>query len=293
MVFDLGMLAMIVLLYFTLWFGVAAWKSRNDLADTAWGPGFLVGALYCAFNRDWNSYWSSQLSPHNDAYRSQTPLLSYVILGMVGIWALRLSTYIFFRSQGKPEDFRYQKMRQEWGSSVFWRSYLQVFVLQACVLLLVGLPVWLSLLGAPENAESSRLIPLRLNYLAWIGVGVWIAGLTFEAVADAQMGAFRRDKTKRSVKSSSVMQSGLWKYSRHPNYFGESVLWFGIYLVCLANTAPVWTIIGPLTLTFLLVRVSGIPLLEKKYKGNAEFETYQKRTSSFIPWFTKKQGNGK
>ncbi|MCX6567641.1 MAG: DUF1295 domain-containing protein, partial [Candidatus Aminicenantes bacterium] len=113
---------------------------------------------------------------------------------------------------------------------------------------------------------------------------VWVVGFLFEAIGDAQLARFKRDPANRG----KIMDRGLWNYSRHPNYFGESLMWWGIFLLAL-NVPGGWTtIMSPVLITFLLVRVSGVPLLEKKYAGNADFQAYSRRTSAFVPWFPKK-----
>jgi steroid 5-alpha reductase family enzyme len=122
-----------------------------------------------------------------------------------------------------------------------------------------------------------------LEWFNFIGIIVWLIGFYFEATADKQLKEF----IKNPKNKGKIMQSGLWAYSRHPNYFGEVTMWWGIWLL---NLNPNWwTILGPLTITFLILKVSGVPLLEKKYQGNSEFEDYKKRVSVFIPWKPKKQ----
>ena len=254
-------LGIVLFVYFSLVFGLACLKSRNDLADIAWGPGYLLGALVCIAQTE-----------------SITPLKLLLTL-MVGVWALRLSIYLFLRNRGKSEDFRYRKWREEWGKTVYLRSFLQVFMLQGFVLWITGAPVWFSLFSnQPQSSPFDS--PLSL----WIGLGIWVIGFLFEAVADFQLAHFKRHRPA----SQSILKQGLWRYTRHPNYFGESLVWWGIYLVSLSSGGPYWTILGPTFLTFLLLRVSGVPLLEKKYEGNQEYLDYQKNTSSFIPWIPKK-----
>lgn len=232
---------------------------RNDLADVAWGPGFFVGALYCA----------SEATPLS--------LSKGLVLFLVLVWAVRLSLYIHFRNHGKSEDFRYKAWREQWGNWFYVRSFLQVFMLQGILLSLIGIPVWLCLLQPSSQEPFSQ-------ELLWLGAAIWAFGLAFEAIADSQMAKFRKEKTR----SGLVMRSGLWKYSRHPNYFGESVLWWGIYLTSLGCGSPAWSAIGPVILTFLLVRVSGVPMLEKKYADNPDYQNYRATTPSFIPWFPRR-----
>lgn len=257
-------LGIVLFIYFLFWFGLACLKSRNDVADIAWGPGFLVGALFC-------SSQVRELSVHQ-----------LVLLSIVGVWALRLSIYIFLRNRRKSEDFRYLKWRNEWGRYFYLRAFFQVFMLQGFLLLLIGVPVWFCLLTpVVSNIDISR------GLLFFGGIAIWLIGFLFEAVADFQMAKFKLHQTE----TRSIMNQGLWKYSRHPNYFGECLLWWGIYLVCVDAGSPIWTGIGPTILTYLLLRVSGVPMLEKKYKRNREYQEYQKNTSSFIPWVPKRSLN--
>jgi steroid 5-alpha reductase family enzyme len=241
----------------TLWWVIALWRKRNDLADIAWGLGFV-------FTAGWTALQQSEIHAR-----------SWLLVILVTLWGARLSCYVGVRNLGKDEDFRYQKMRKDWGAQIIWRSYLQVFLLQGFLLVLVGLPVWSGMQG---NLAS------EFNLLDGVGLTLWALGFFFEAVSDQQMARFKKHRTR----DQSVMNSGLWKYSRHPNYFGEAVLWWGIFLIALSNQASPWTVFGPILITFLLIKVSGVPLLEKKYKENKEYRAYQETTSSFIPWFPTK-----
>jgi steroid 5-alpha reductase family enzyme len=254
-------LGFVLFFYFSAWFIVACLKARNDVADIAWGPGFVVGSWFCAFR-------SGGLSTH-----------AMILICFVAIWALRLSIYIFLRNRGKNEDFRYRKWREEWGKYFFVRSFFQVFILQGFFLWIIGVPVWLIVL-------ATRLSNVDFNFdaLLIIGMLIWMFGFLFETIADFQMAQFKRKK----VSPHSIMTRGLWRYSRHPNYFGECLLWWGIYLFCVGGGGPYWTAIGPIVLTFLLLKVSGVPMLENKYKQSQEYQEYQNSTSAFIPWIPKR-----
>jgi steroid 5-alpha reductase family enzyme len=254
-------LGFVLFCYFSTCFVVACLKERNDIVDIAWGPGFVIGSLFCVFR-------SGELS-----------MYATILLCIVALWALRLSLYIFLRNRGKNEDFRYRKWREEWGKYVYLRSFFQVFMLQGFFLWVIGAPIWFCIL-------SSRFsnIDFNADALFVIGILIWIFGFLFETIADFQMLQFKRKRGS----PHSIMTRGLWKYSRHPNYFGESLLWWGIYLLCLSGGSSYWTAIGPIVLTFLLLRVSGIPMLEKKYKRSHEYQEYQKSTSAFIPWIPKR-----
>ena len=247
-----------VLLYMTVWFLLALWRRRNDLADIAWGGGFIVAALTAVLLQ-----------------AGLTPRARLVVL-LVILWGLRLAVHIGLRNLGKGEDERYRKWREEWGRHWLFRSYLQVFLLQGFLLYLISLPViWIILVK-----------PSPWNGLDAIGLAVWIVGFFFEALGDFQLARFKKDPANRG----KIIQQGLWRYSRHPNYFGEVTLWWGIYLLALSTPGGWMMIIGPLTITFLILKVSGIPLLEKKYVNNAAFQEYARRTSAFFPLPPRKDG---
>jgi steroid 5-alpha reductase family enzyme len=247
-----------VLLYMTVWFLLALWRRRNDLADIAWGGGFIVAALTALLLQT-----------------GLTPRAKLVVL-LVILWGLRLAVHIGLRNLGKGEDERYRKWREEWGRHWLLRSYLQVFLLQGFLLYLISLPVIWTILVKPSPWTG----------LDAIGLAVWIVGFFFEALGDFQLARFKKDPNNRG----KIIQQGLWRYSRHPNYFGEVTLWWGIYLLALSTPGGWMTIIGPLTITFLILKVSGIPLLEKKYVNNAAFQEYARRTSAFFPIPPRKDG---
>jgi steroid 5-alpha reductase family enzyme len=190
------------------------------------------------------------------------------------VWGTRLTLHIFFRNRGRGEDFRYAKWRKEWGRRVVPRSFFQIFMLQGVFLVLIALPVVLA-----NGSTGKNLMPLDVA-----GAAVWLVGFFFESVGDYQLSRFRKNPENRG----RIMTGGLWRYTRHPNYFGEAAIWWGIFLIALSVRNGWLGIISPLTITFLLLKVSGIAMLEKKYVGNSEFAAYARRTSAFFPWFPKK-----
>jgi steroid 5-alpha reductase family enzyme len=233
---------------------VVGWARRdNGVADAGWGPGFVAAAgasfLACA-----------------DGHPRQ-----WLLLAMTGVWAARLAQQIVRRGHGHGEDFRYRRWRESWGRWFLPRSLLQIYLLQGALMWLVALP--LSLVNARPG-------PAPLGWLDLAGVGVWGAGLLCETFADEQLLRFRRDPARRT----RLLQSGLWRWSRHPNYFGEALLWWGVWLVALPAPHGWLAVASPLLVLFLLLRVSGIPMLEAKYRGDPEFEAYRARTSAFVPW---------
>ncbi len=247
---------LLVFFYFLAFFIIAQVIKNNSIVDMGWGAGFVLVAFYTLLAQG--------------AFVERNILL----VALVTIWGGRLAYYIVKRNWGKPEDFRYAKWRQEWGRLLIPRAFLQVFMLQGFLMLVVGYPIIL------VNAH-----PLPgLNWLDFIGLLVWVIGFIFESVGDKQMAEFKKDPANKG----RIIDIGLWKYTRHPNYFGEATMWWGIFLIALSVPQGYTAIISPLTITLLLLFVSGVPLLERKYKDNPEFQEYAKRTSKFIPWFPKK-----
>ena len=244
-------LVLLLFAYMTLWFVISLIKKRNDVADVAWGLGFVLMA--------WTSYFISD----DSGIRG---LLAGVL---VSIWGLRLAWHIHARNKGKSEDYRYLAWRKEWGTWFYIRSYVQVYLLQGVFLFLIVMPVLL----------INKSAGARLGILDFVGIAVWLVGFYFEAVGDAQLARF----IKNPANKGTLMQSGLWAYTRHPNYFGEVTQWWGLWLIALSVPSGWVGIIGPITITFLILKVSGVPLLEKKMADNPEFAEYKRRVSVFIP----------
>jgi steroid 5-alpha reductase family enzyme len=246
-----------ILAYMTVWFLLAMVRKDNSLADVAWGLGFVLIAVL-----------TSSSSP-------AWPVRKVLANALVMAWGLRLFAYISLRKRKKGEDSRYAEWRRKWGRRFALRSYLQVFLLQGLFMLVISLPVVII------NADR-RAAPF--GNLDILGAGLWLLGFLFESVSDAQLRRFKKDPANRG----RIMSSGLWKYSRHPNYFGEALMWWGLSLVAFSATNGLFAALSPALLTFLLLKVSGVPLLERRYAGNPEFEAYAGRTSVFLPWFPKK-----
>jgi len=243
--------AVSVLLYMTCWFIAAQIRGRNDIADVAWGLGFVLAAAVSLVA--------------GGLYSSRGLLVSALVL----IWGIRLALHIHSRNRGKGEDKRYRKWREEWGRWFVLRSFLQVFMLQGVLLLLVAVPI--------VYINAAEAVPL--GWLDLVGLLVWLTGFYFEALGDWQLLRFIRDPRNKG----SLMTSGLWRYTRHPNYFGEVTLWWGVWLIA-CNLPGGWlTVVGPMTISILILKVSGIPMLEKHYQERADFQEYKRRTSAFFP----------
>lgn len=243
--------AYLLALYMIGWFVLSIITKRNDIADIAWGLGFILIS--------WNSF----------VLFNSKNLLAILVNILVTFWGLRLALHITSRNVNKKEDYRYLEWRKQWGKYFYIRSFLQVYMLQGVLLYLISLPI------IYINSVSIT----KITFLSGIGLFIWIIGFLFEVVGDWQLSNF----LKQIQNQGKVMQSGLWKFTRHPNYFGEITLWWGIYIIAISTGNGYLSIIGPLTITFLILFVSGIPLLEKKYKNNVEFQEYARKTSIFIP----------
>lgn len=196
------------------------------------------------------------------------------VLALIGLWAVRLCAYLTWRNWGQPEDRRYQAIRQRNEPNFPTKSLWLIFFFQAVLAWVVSFPILPAL-------KSS----LALGFLDGIGIIVFLFGLGFESLADWQMASFKA----KPENHDQVMDSGLWHYTRHPNYFGEFSLWWGFYLLALSAGAPVWVLVSPLLMSFLLLKVSGVPLLEKELQERRPaYRDYQTRTSAFFPSLPKK-----
>lgn len=241
----------------TIFFVLGTKKNNNSLVDIAWGLGFVLVAL--------------SLMTKNCFIAARELLVFALILA----WGIRLALHIYLRNKGKGEDCRYKAMRENWGKHPLINAFFKVYMLQGLLMLLVAAPIII------VNADYAYR-PLGFFDLA--GFLLWALGFFFEAVGDWQLSKFIKDPANKG----KIMTSGLWKFTRHPNYFGEVAMWWGLFLIALSSSFGYLALISPLTITFLLLKVSGIPMLEAKYAGNAEFEEYKKRTNAFFPWFPKK-----
>jgi steroid 5-alpha reductase family enzyme len=200
-----------------------------------------------------------------------------ILLVLVSVWGLRLSGYLAWRNLGKGEDYRYKQFRSKYGEKRYWWiSFFQTFLLQGLLLWLISAP----LLGAQFYGQSKVI-----NILDYAGITLWIIGFIFEAGGDYQLASFKSDPSNKG----KVLASGLWRYTRHPNYFGDSSVWCGYGLICLA-AGSILPVLGSLLMTALIIKVSGVVLLEKNLKDKKPaYKDYIEKTSAFFPWFPKKQ----
>jgi len=257
----------IIWVYFFIIFIIAQIKRNNSIVDMGWGPGFVLVAIATLVL----SFLETGVFP----------IGGFIVAILVSIWGIRLFFHISIRNWNKPEDFRYVDMRKKWGPK--WASlkaYINVFFSQGIFMFVISTSIILS------NQYPNPNLGLTQYVMIGVGVFLWMIGFLFEAVGDAQLRTF----IKNPANKGKIMKTGLWKYTRHPNYFGEALMWWAIFVVSVFSTTKVGIIglISPVVITYLLVFVSGVPLLEKKYKNNPEFQEYAKKTSIFFPSIPKK-----
>lgn len=243
------MLAVVIL----LWLLSLAIKD-SSIMDIFWGGGFVLLAWVYFFLAD--GYLPRRI----------------LVVTLVTLWGVRLVIYLFIRNRGKGEDFRYAKWRADAGPSWWWRSFFRVFLLQGVLNWLIGMP-----LVAAQVAET----PARLTVFDGLAVAIWAIGFFFEAVGDYQLMRFKADPNN----TGKVLNTGLWRYTRHPNYFGDAAVWWGYGILALGTFSIFGfiSLIGPALMTFFLVKVSGVAMLERTLIEKDGYRAYQQETSSFLP----------
>ncbi len=239
-----------------LWLFSIYYKNVS-IVDNFWGIGFIIAALIYVFNCE-------------VTYNRIKLMLLLVIL-----WGLRLSVYLIYRNYGKGEDYRYREFRQHYGPKRYWWfSFFQVFMLQGLLILIISMP----LLGVTLNTTSDAL-----NSFDYLGLLVWVLGFIFETVGDFQLAVFKRNPANKG----KLLTSGLWRYTRHPNYFGDTAVWWGFGILAIASGAY-WYSLGSLLMTYLIIKISGVAMLEKSLSEvKPGYEEYVRTTSTFFPWFPK------
>lgn len=242
-----------------------------SIVDLFWGFGFVViaWAAWLALVGDGGLWFVTTGDDETRRVALDGGERRVVLLGLVTLWGLRLTAYLAWRNVGKAEDFRYASMRERWGERFAVVSLGTVFLLQGVLMWIVSLPV-----------QAGMLEGGALGRIAYAGITVWVIGLAFETVGDLQLARFKADPAN----VGRVMDRGLWRYTRHPNYFGDFCVWWGIYLIAV-TPATWWAVIGPLVMTFLLLRFSGVALLEKDIGSRRPgYAGYARRTNAFVPW---------
>lgn len=248
---------LILVLVSLLWIWSIFLKNVS-IVDIFWGIGFVVVNAFYLFMSD------------------EINARKILISSLVSIWGLRLAIYLAIRNIGKGEDFRYQEFRKNYGPKRYWWfSFFQTFLLQGVLIMIISLP----LLGIHSSTNSGEL-----NILDYLGITVWLIGFAFEAGGDFQLARFKRDAANKG----KVLNTGFWKYTRHPNYFGDSAVWWAYAIFSIA-AGSYWQIIGSVIMTLLIIKISGVALLEKTLNDTKpQYREYIEKTNSFFPWFPKK-----
>lgn len=228
---------------FSLVFVLAQVLRNNSIIDVFWGLSYVLLTIYYALKGI--DGWG------------------YIIVVLTSLWGLRLSFYILLRNK-KTEDFRYKQFRENWGNYFVVKAFFKIFMLQALLMYMISL----TLTYMMNNTVVNQSVVI-------LGVLIWLVGYLFEVVSDNQLKTFKKT-------NKGLINVGLWKYSRHPNYFGEIVIWIGFFIISLGFGAPVWLIISPLTI-FSIFEFITIPILEKKYDGREDYQEYKRITSKLVP----------
>jgi steroid 5-alpha reductase family enzyme len=260
--------SIIILLHFIVFFAISVKKNNFGIIDIGWGLGFVFVAFGVMFTRVLILGVNSNI-------------LGFMTVLLVTIWGLRLSSHIGIRNKGKPEDRRYVDMRAKIKPPfVLTKSFVKIFLLQAFFMLLVSIVIIFNVMSGNITNDFSIL---------WIvfGVTIWLVGYIFQSIGDRQLKAFIQNPSNKG----KLLTTGLWAYTRHPNYFGESAMWWGIGIMGFANSFsiifPLIALLSPLVITLLVRYLSGVPLLEKHMRTKPGFSEYEKTTSIFFPWFKK------
>lgn len=243
--------------FMTVGWGISLVRRNVTIADSFWGPGFVLIA------------WLTFFNAHGFIGRK------IILTALVTLWGLRLFLHLHARNTGKSEDPRYAAWREKHGENFWLISLFKVFLIQA-------LFQWLIALGVQYGQIFA--VPAQLTGFDLAGIFIWTAGFMIESVADRQLANF----TKKPENKGKILDSGLWRYSRHPNYFGESLMWWGIFVIVLSVPWGIWTIVSPLVITYTLLKLTGVSMMEEtEFGDNPEYQAYVSKTSAFIPWFPK------
>jgi len=250
--------ALLIISLLTILWLISVFIKNVSIVDIFWGLGFLFINLYYFLASD--EFYTRKI----------------ILLVLVTLWALRLSIYLAWRNIGKGEDYRYQEFRKKYGEERYWWvSFFQVFLLQGILIVLVSLP----LLATNFETQNDYL-----NLFDYLAILFWVIGFIFESAGDYQLSKFKMNPNNKG----KVLNTGLWKYTRHPNYFGDTMVWWA-YAIFSIVSQNYWSFIGSIIMTLLIVKVSGVALLEKSLKDKKlEYLEYIRKTNSFFPWFPKK-----
>jgi len=246
---------LVIMILMTLLWVLSVIVKNASIVDLFWGLGFVLTSGF---------YF---LKTNGFAARK------VILIVLVAIWGLRLSVYLAMRNIGKGEDFRYKEFRKKFGEKRYWWiSFFHTFLLQGILMWLISAP----LLGAQYYGRYNSM-----GIFDYIGIMLWITGLCFEAGGDYQLARFKANPANKG----KVLDKGFWRFTRHPNYFGDSAVWWGYGFLCMASGSYI-PILGSLLMTALIIKVSGVALLEKSLKEQKpQYKEYIEKTSAFLPWF--------
>lgn len=237
-------------------FLIAQRMKDNSIVDIAWGFGFVIAA------------WVSLL------YTQEFTIRQLVVVTLVTLWGVRLGAFLWYRSIGRGEDFRYANFRKNWGKNAVMIAFFRVFMLQGAFMLILAYPILLVHASDGPGVDVFMIL----------GALIWLVGFFFQVAGDAQLQRFKKHKTHEE----QILNTGVWRYTRHPNYFGEATMWWGIFIIVLPVELGWTAVFSALFINFLLLRVSGVPFLDERFKDNQNYQQYKKETNNFIPWFPKK-----
>jgi steroid 5-alpha reductase family enzyme len=253
-----GYAAISIWILMTLMWLLSLKLKNTSIVDIIWGLGFVLV--------NWVVFF---LTPEGFADRK------WILNILVTIWGLRLTTHIYLRNHGKPEDFRYAAWREQYGKKWWWYSYVQTFLLQGLLMFLIS---------APLIHTQATATPTKIGVLEIAGILIWIIGFFFETVGDLQLENFKKNPSNKG----KLLNYGVWRYTRHPNYFGDAAQWWGFYLIAAGSTLGFLTIFSPIIMTYFLIKVSGVAMLEKSMSDRKPgYKEYMQTTNAFIPWFPK------
>jgi len=249
---------LVIMIMMTILWTVSVFIKNVSIVDLFWGLGFVLTAAFYFI------------------YADGLPFRKNIVMTLTAIWGLRLAVYLAWRNLGKGEDFRYREFRRKYGENRYWLiSFFLSFLLQGIVMWLISAP----LLGALDSGADRPA-----GILDYIGIIMWLTGFVFEAGSDYQLARFKADRANKG----KLLDKGFWRYTRHPNYFGDSMVWWGFGLICI-SAGSYLPALGSLLMTALIIKVSGVALLEKSLKEQKpEYIEYMRKTSSFFPWFPRK-----
>ncbi|AOM83499.1 DUF1295 domain-containing protein [Salisediminibacterium beveridgei] len=237
-------------------FLLAQKKKDNSIVDIAWGFGFVIIA------------WVSLL------YTQENSIRELLVVTLVTLWGVRLGSFLWYRSIGRGEDFRYANFRKNWGKNAVRIAFFRVFMLQGAFMLLIAYPI--IRVHASEGPG--------VDFFLIAGTLIWLVGFFFQVVGDTQLDKFKKNKTHKD----QILTTGVWRYTRHPNYFGEAAMWWGIFVIVLPVELGWTAVFSALFINFMLLKVSGVPFLDERFKDNENYQQYKRETNNFVPWFPKK-----